>query len=93
MGQFNNQGRQCGVSRRAKEIAQERYELTMERFRSGNASVTDLNTARSENDTAIRQYVSDIGAYWRYYYALRKMALYDFLRNEDIDVDFMEMVK
>jgi len=93
VGQFNNQGRQCGVSRRAKEIAQERYELTMERFRNGNASVTDLNTARSENDTAIRQYVSDIGAYWRYYYALRKMALYDFLRNEDIDVDFMEMVK
>ncbi|MBR1501303.1 MAG: TolC family protein [Bacteroidales bacterium] len=93
VGQFNNQGRQCGVSRRAKEIAQERYELTMERFRNGNASVTDLNTARSENDTAIRQYVSDISAYWRYYYSLRKIALYDFLGNEDIDVDFMEMVK
>ena len=93
VGQFNNQEQQCRVSRRAKEIATERYELMMERFRSGNATVTDLNTARAESDAAIRQYVSDIGAFWRYYYSLRKMALYDFLRNEDIDVDFMEMIK
>ena len=56
VGQFNNQRRQCEVSRRAKDIASERYSLMMEKFRNGNASVTDLNTAQSENDTALQRY-------------------------------------
>ena len=35
VGQFNNQRRQCEVSRRAKDIASERYSLMMEKFRNG----------------------------------------------------------
>ena len=45
VSQFNNQRQQCLVSRKAMNVASERYELTMHRFREGNATVTDLNTA------------------------------------------------
>ena len=45
VGQFNNQKHQCSVSLRAMQIAKERYELMMEKFRSGKASVMELNTA------------------------------------------------
>ncbi len=93
VGQFNNQRQLCDVSRRAASIAQERYALVMERFRSGKASVTDLNTARTESDSAIQKYIRDISSFWNYYYTLRKLTLYDFLADEDITVDYEEMIQ
>ena len=73
-------------------IATERYELTMHRFREGNASVTDLNMAQSENDSAIRQYISDVSNYWRFYYKLRQYTLYDFIKGRDIEINVNEMI-
>lgn len=92
VGQFNNQAAQCSVSRRAMEVAGERYELTMESFRAGKASVTDLNTARSENDSARRKYVNDISDFWNYYYKLRQYALYDFIAGDDLRLDEEELL-
>ncbi len=93
VGQFNNQRRLCDVSRRASAIARERYELVMDRFSAGTASVTDLNTARSESDDAVRKYIQDVSRFWNYYYTLRKLTLYDFLSGDDITVDYNEMVQ
>ena len=93
VGQFNNQRQMCSVSRRAEAIARERYELVMEKFRNGNATVTDLNTARSESDEAIRKYINDLSNYWTYYYTLRRYTLYDFVGGRDLDVSFEEMTE
>ncbi len=93
VGQFNNQARQCSVSKRAMTIAGERYQLTMEDFRNGSASVTDLNTAQSENDSAVQKYITDVSNYWNYYYTLRQYALYDFIAGRDIDVNEEEMIE
>ena len=92
VSQFNNQRQQCLVSRKAMLIASERYELTMHRFKEGNASVTDLNMAQSENDSALRQYVNDLSNFWIYYYTLRQHALYDFIKGEDLEIDVKEMI-
>lgn len=81
------------VSERASRIARERYSLMMEKFRSGKASVTDLNTAQSENDSAVSRYVTDLSNFWNYYYTLRQLTLYDFIRNRNLDVDFLELIK
>ena len=91
VGQFNNQRQLCEVSRRAADIAQERYKLVMERFRSGKASVQDLNTARTESDAAVQKYVDDISRFWTSYYTLRKLTLYDFLTGDDLTVNYEEM--
>ena len=93
VGQFNNQRQLCDVSRRAAAIAQERYGLVMDKFRSGKASVTDLNTARGERDDAVQKYIRDISSFWSYYYTLRKLTLYDFLTGEDLTVDYEEMTQ
>ena len=93
VNQFNNQRQQCLVSRKAMYIASERYELTMHRFREGNASVTDLNTAQSENDSAQRQYISDLSNFWTYYYTLRQHTLYDFIKGGDLEIDIYEMIR
>ncbi len=91
VGQFNNQRQQCAVSRRASAIAAERYALVMDNFRSGSASVLELNTARGESDTAQTQYITDLGNYWTYYYTLRSYSLFDFLAGEDICFDENEL--
>jgi outer membrane protein TolC len=80
------------VSRKAMLIASERYQLTMHRFREGNATVTDLNMAQTENDSALRQYVNDISNFWIYYYSLRQATLYDFINGEDLEIDVNEMI-
>ena len=92
VSQFNNQRQQCMVSRRAMNIAKERYELTMHRFREGNATVTDLNMAQTENDSAFRQYISDVSNFWAFYYQLRQCTLYDFIKGEDLEIDVNEMI-
>ena len=93
VNQFNNQRQQCLVSRKAMFIASERYELTMHRFREGNASVTDLNMAQSENDSALRQYVSDLCNFWIYYYTLRQHTLYDFIKGCDLEINIYELIE
>ena len=92
VSQFNNQRQQCMVSERAMKIASERYELTMHRFREGNATVTDLNMAQTENDSAVRQYISDVSNFWCYYYSLRQYTLYDFIKGRDLEIDVKEMI-
>jgi outer membrane protein len=93
VGQFNNQRQQCYVSKRASEISTERYSLMMERFRNGGISVTELITAQNENQTAVQKYLTDLGNYWTYYYALRQLTLFDFIGKADLDVNYDEMVK
>ena len=92
VSQFNNQRQQCLVSYKAMLIAAERYDLTMHRFREGNASVTDLNMAQTENDSAQRQYISDLCNFWIYYYTLRKYTLFDFINNCDLEINVTEMI-
>lgn len=93
VGQFNNQRQQCNASRRASAIASERYALMMDKFRAGNATVLELNTAQTENDSARQQYIKDISNFWNYYYTLRQYTLYDFIQGEDIEIDVNEMVE
>lgn len=92
VSQFNNQRQQCFVSRQAMLVASERYELTMHRFREGNATVTDLNMAQTENDSALRQYISDVSNFWLFYYRLRQYTLYDFINGNDLEIDVNEMI-
>jgi outer membrane protein len=93
VGQFNNQSRQCLASRKAMEIASERYGLMMDKFRLGTATVTDLTDAQNDNESAMAKYITDYSNFWNYYYTLRKYTLYDFITGKDIDVDVKEMVE
>ena len=93
VGQFNTQKHQCAVSKRAMQIAGERYELMKEKFYSGKASVMELTTSLSENENAIRKYISDVSNFWGYYYTLRQHTLYDFVNDRDLDVDIYEMIE
>ena len=79
--QFNRQGSQCEVSRKAEAVGRERFAAARERFLSGAISVTELNTAQSEMESAAIRYLQDLASWWQYYYDIRRMTLYDYLNR------------
>lgn len=91
--QFSFQADQCRVSRQAGEISKERYGITKKRFETGSVSVTELNTALQEMETAKAQYISQLKTYWTYYYTLRRYTLYDWMRNQALTADFDAIVR
>lgn len=91
--QFNNQAKQCYISKKALEIAFERYDITKNRFQNGSITVTDLNTAQKEKDDAQNQYISQLRIYWECYYEIQKLSLYDYITNSDISIDFDKIIE
>lgn len=90
---FNNQALQCRTSAKALKIAGERYDITKKRFQNGGITVTDLNTAQKELDSASEQYVGQLNTFWNAYFELRKLSLYDFISEKDICAEFDKIVE
>lgn len=86
--QFNNQAKQCDISRKATEIADERYDITIKRFQNGSITVTELNTAQKEKDDARNQYINQLKTFWSAYYDIQKLTLYDYINKKDITTEF-----
>lgn len=90
--QFNLQSEQCKTSQRAQDISIERYHITKKRFEAGNITVTDLNTAMQEQESAKYQYLSQLEKYWVNYYTLKKSTLYDWIGNYNVTADFDRII-
>lgn len=91
--QFNLQYEQCRDAARAEEIANERYALTVQRFETGSISVTELNTAQQEKESARAQYISQLRTYWSNYYNIQRHTLWDYVNNHEITTDFDKLTK
>lgn len=90
--QFNIQPMQCRDAQRAQEIAEERYEITRKRFETGAISVTDLNTAQQEMESAKAQYIKQLQSFWNDYYSLQKSTLFDWQNHRNLTVDFDKVI-
>ncbi len=86
--EFNSRQAQCTGALRAREIADERFALSVADFERGAISVTELNTAQNDKDTAERNYVASLGTYWDSYFNLRRLSLYDYISRTDIAAAF-----
>ena len=91
--QFNNQSEQCSISQRALDIAEERYDIMKKRFENGAVTVTELKTAQLEFESAKNQHLYQLETFWLDYYSIQKLALYDFIRKQNITADFNELIK
>ncbi|HKL37592.1 MAG TPA: TolC family protein [Bacteroidales bacterium] len=90
--QFNLQDDQVAIKKQADRIADKRYEITKKRFLVGKVDVLDLNVASREKDLATRDYISSLRAFWSDYYNIRRITLYDFFRERELDAEYKEMV-
>jgi hypothetical protein len=90
--EFNLQGNQVLNTAKADTIAQLRYDVTQQRFLIGKIEVTDLNLARNDREKARRAYIASLRSYWNYYFAIRRLTLFDFENNITLSEDFDQII-
>jgi outer membrane protein TolC len=69
---------QIDITKKADEVAFERYNVAQNRYLIGKIDITNLNIALKEKDDAKRSYIEALKAFWTAYYELRRLTLYDF---------------
>ncbi len=56
-----------------KTVAEERFDISNQRYTLGNISITDLTLAQREKDQTLRDYIQALKVYWSTYYELRTL--------------------
>lgn len=84
---WQNQRNFLETSKKAQDIATKRYEITNKRFILGKITITDLNLALQEKDRSVLQYLNSLEKFWVDYYTLRRLTLYDFVKDKKIEVE------
>jgi len=85
---FNNQAGQLTIAEQADRIAEKRYSTAIETFMIGKISVLDLNDAQKSKDEAKLKHITELYKYWKYFYNIRNVTLYDFVKQTDLEIDF-----
>lgn len=76
------------IATEMRRISQQQYNISRERYLLGDISITDLTLSQRAKDQAQRSYVSTLRQYWRAYYQLRLLTLFDFEQQQDIRYDY-----
>lgn len=76
--QFEMLRLQIEITRKADEVASERYNVAQNRYLIGKIDITNLNIALTEKDNAKLSYLDALRLFWSAYYNLRRLTLYDF---------------
>ena len=82
--QFTLLKEQLETSENADIVAYNGYQIAQRKFQNGEISITDLNISLQEREKARRDYISTLESYWRAYFNLRILTLYDFEGNQKI---------
>jgi len=90
--QFNNQTEQFRIAKETDEIAQKRYNTSVESFMIGKINTLDLNDAQLSKDNARGKLVSEMHLYWYYLYQIRSLTLYDFNKQRSINAEFESLI-
>lgn len=72
----------------ATRIAKEIYEINRRQFLSGNISISELNISNNENNQALMDYYQAIISSIQKYYAIRKICLFDFEKNNTLVIKY-----
>lgn len=91
--EFNLQAEQVRNAAKADTVAQKGYDVTFQRFLIGKVDVIKLNIARNDRESARREYINAVKTYWNYYYRLRMLALYDFVKEESLTAEYDKIIE
>lgn len=89
---FNNQAAQLDIAAEVDTLAEKRYKTSIETFMIGKIDILDLNDAQSSKDDAKQKHIQELYYYWRYFYNIRSVTLYDFANNCTLDADFKQLI-
>lgn len=91
--QFNLQDDQLLIAAKADTVARSSYEISKQRFLIGKIDVLDLNVALEDKDVARRGYISALREFWTYYYEIRQLTQFDFIRQEPLSASFETLIE
>ncbi len=89
--EFNMLERQLLIAGKADTIAEKRYEVSRQRYLIGRIDILELNIALEEKDRSKQRYLAALRNYWRGYYEMRRLTLYDFREDGPITLNFNEI--
>lgn len=89
---FNLQKQLVAGALRTSEISRSSYEITEKRFLSGSIDLLRLTSARKAWQSASENYITSLYNYWRFYYEVQQLTLYDFQNNSTISKNFDEIL-
>jgi outer membrane protein TolC len=91
--QFNLQKNQVDIAAKSDTVAMKRYEVTKQRFLIGKIAVLDLNDADSRKDQNKRAYIQALQDYWTFFYNLRSLTLFDFIKRKPLETDYDKLIQ
>jgi len=74
------------LAEKASYISQRRFEVSKNRYLIGKIDITNLQIAQNEKDNAQQSYFTTLKQYWVAYFQLRRSTLYDFVRQEALEI-------
>ena len=86
--QFNMQKNQLAIAAKSDTVAERRYDFTKQRYLIGTIDITELNSSMTDKDSRKKGYIAALHSYWLNFYEIRKLTLYDFMKNKPIEADF-----
>lgn len=89
---FNLQKQLVAGALRTSEISRSSYEITEKRFLSGSIDLLRLTSARKAWQSASENYIMSLYNYWKFYYEVQQLTLYDFQNNSTISKNFDEIL-
>ena len=72
---------QVVIDAKADTVAARRFEVAKNRYIIGKIFITDLFDAQREKDGSRRGYIQTLQQFWTAYFNLRRLTLYDFIRQ------------
>ncbi|MDR3244968.1 MAG: TolC family protein [Prevotellaceae bacterium] len=91
--QFNFQSKQIIVAEKTDYTANKRNDVAQKLYVLGRSTIIELNTAIAEKDAAKRSYINTLYTFWSEYYAIRRLALYDFEKDIPLTEDYESLIK
>lgn len=91
--EFNLQAEQVKNAAKADTVAQKGYEVTFQRFLIGKVDVIKLNIARNDLESARKAYINSVKTYWNYFYRLRMLTLFDFVKAENLTAEYDKIIQ
>ena len=88
--EFNQQDKLVSGAAQADTIASLAYDVTRDRFLMGYVDLVRLGVAQTAEISAKRSYIDALQNYWNYFYTIRRMTLYDFVKGEELGHDLLK---
>jgi outer membrane protein TolC len=89
--EFNMQEKLVERATKADTLAQMMYDVTQQRYMDGELDIIKLNSAQNKKNSARKDYFGRLKQYWQYYYEIRELTLYDFVKNSELSIDYSDI--